>query len=183
MIENTHNIDTATLGSGCFWCTEAIFLYTKGVISVQSGYAGGATENPDYESVCAGNTGHAECVQIKFDTSIISYADILEIFWQTHDPTTLNRQGNDVGTQYRSVVFFHNETQKKVAEAYKSQLNGSGKFKQPIVTTIEPMSIFYPAEAYHDQYFSKHPEAGYCQWVIRPKLEKYRHEFAESWAK
>lgn len=167
-------MDTATLGNGCFWCTEAIFQLTDGVISVQSGYSGGHTPDPDYESVCSGETGHAECVRIVFDKTKISFTDLLEIFWNTHDPTTLNRQGNDIGTQYRSVIFYHNPEQKKIAEEYKDQLNRSGVFKSPVVTSIEAFERFYAAENYHQNYYKMNGRAPYCQYVIRPKVEKFR---------
>jgi peptide-methionine (S)-S-oxide reductase len=168
----------AILGNGCFWCTEAIFQQLKGVTKVTSGYSGGQTKDPDYKSVCTGLTGHAECLKIEFDPAVISFSDLLEVFWKTHDPTTLNRQGNDVGTQYRSVVFYSNEEQKRVAEEYKSQLEQSGTFKNPIVTTLEPLTVFYPAENYHQDYYLLNGNASYCQYVIRPKLEKFKKEFA-----
>jgi peptide-methionine (S)-S-oxide reductase len=171
------NIETATFGNGCFWCTEAIFQNLNGVIQVNSGYSGGDVANPDYKTVCTGLTGHAECLEIKYDSSRISFSDLLEVFWKTHDPTTLNRQGNDVGSQYRSVIFYHNEDQKQIAEAYKAQLDKSKVFSKPIVTTLEPYSKFYPAEAYHANYYNLNSTASYCQFVIRPKLEKFRKEF------
>ena len=176
---NTTHMETATLGNGCFWCTEAIFQQLNGVMNVQSGYSGGHVENPDYKSVCEGTTGHAEVLQLTFDPSIISYADLLEVYWKTHDPTTLNRQGNDVGTQYRSVIFYHNEEQKNVAESYRDQLTKSGVYADPIVTVIEPFTQFYPAEDYHANYFNLHPENNYCSLVVRPKIEKFQKVFKD----
>jgi peptide-methionine (S)-S-oxide reductase len=176
---NTIQTETATLGNGCFWCTEAIFQQVKGVISVTSGYCGGETANPDYKSVCSGTTGHAECLQVVFDPAVISFASLLEIFWKTHDPTTLNRQGNDIGTQYRSVVFFHNDEQKLLAEKYIEQLNASGTFSKPIVTTLEPFTQFYPAEGYHQNYYKLNGNAPYCQFVVRPKVEKFVKSYAD----
>jgi peptide-methionine (S)-S-oxide reductase len=172
------SLETATLGSGCFWCTEAFFLEVKGIESVVSGYSGGKVKNPTYREVCTGLTGHAEVIQVKFDPKVISYADVLEIFWNTHDPTTLNKQGADEGPQYRSVVFYHNDAQKKTAEEYKNQLDKSGVFKNPIVTEISPFSVFYPAEEYHQNYYALNPNQGYCQYVIRPKVEKFRKQYA-----
>jgi len=169
--------DTATFGTGCFWCTEAIFQQLEGVIKVSSGYSGGYTENPDYKEVCSGTTGHAECLQIVFDPAKISFDELLEVFWQTHDPTTLNRQGNDIGTQYRSVIFIHNEGQRQKAEHYKTALDKSGAFEKPIVTTLEPFTKFYPAEDYHQNYYLNNPGQGYCQYVIRPKVEKFQKVF------
>ena len=167
----------ATFGTGCFWCTEAIFQELEGVIKVTSGYSGGHVDNPTYKQVCEGTTGHAECLNIEYDSSKISFDELLEVFWQTHNPTTLNRQGNDVGTQYRSVVFYHNEEQKAKAEKYKAELNKSGAWDDPVVTTLEPFVKFYPAESYHDDYYNKNKEQGYCQFVIRPKLEKFEKVF------
>jgi peptide-methionine (S)-S-oxide reductase len=171
-------LQIATLGSGCFWCTEAFFLRLKGVESVVSGYTGGKVKNPTYREVCTGTTGHAEVVQVKFNPKVISYEEILEVFWNTHDPTTLNRQGADEGPQYRSAVFYHNEEQKKIAEQYKDQLNKSGVFKNSIVTEITPFSIFYPAEDYHQNYYALNANQGYCQYVIRPKIEKFNKQYA-----
>jgi len=173
------NIETATFGNGCFWCTEAIFQQLKGVIKVTSGYSGGQVENPTYKQICNGNTGHAECLNIEYDATKISFEELLEVFWQTHDPTTLNRQGNDIGTQYRSVIFYHNEEQKQTAETYKKQLDESGAFKSPIVTTLEPFVKFYPAEDYHQNYYNDNTGQGYCQFVIRPKLEKFQKNFKD----
>jgi peptide-methionine (S)-S-oxide reductase len=171
--------ELATLGNGCFWCTEAIFSKLKGVLSVVSGYAGGNIPNPDYKSVCTGNTGHAECLQIEFDASLISFEQLLQVFFVTHDPTTLNRQGNDVGTQYRSVIFYHNERQHTIAKQVITKLEASEKFPQPIVTTLEPLTDFYKAEDYHQDYFALHGHEPYCQLVIRPKVEKFIHYFPE----
>jgi len=178
-METTTKLDSATFGSGCFWCTEAIFERVKGVHKVISGYAGGTTENPSYEQVCTGKTGHAEVCQIIFDPSVVSFADLLKIFWKTHDPTTLNRQGADEGTQYRSVIFYHSDEQKKLAEHYKLELDKSGSWKDPIVTEISPFTKFYPAEAYHQNYFANNPTQGYCSFVIAPKVEKFEKVFKE----
>jgi peptide-methionine (S)-S-oxide reductase len=173
------NTEKATFGSGCFWCTEAFFQQLRGVESVQSGYSGGDTANPTYEQVCSGRTGHAEVVQITYDPSVISFDELLKVFWQTHDPTTPNRQGHDVGTQYRSAIFYHSDDQRRTAEAYKQQLNGSGTFGAPIVTEITPFKNFYPAEQYHQNYFNLNPEQSYCAAVIRPKVEKFKKQFAD----
>lgn len=179
--ENTvmtdNNLDTATLGTGCFWCTEAVFQQLKGVQKVTSGYSGGHIKNPTYEEVCDKTTGHAECLNIVFDKTIITFDELLEVFWQVHDPTTLNRQGADVGPQYRSVIFYHNEEQKAKAEKYKVEINKSGAFDSPIVTTIEKMDTFYPAEEYHQNYYNNNPNQGYCRMVIRPKVEKFEKIF------
>jgi peptide-methionine (S)-S-oxide reductase len=169
--------DTATFGQGCFWCAEAIFSQLEGVISVTSGYSGGTVENPSYKLVCSGTTGHAEVVQIVFDPSTISYADLLQAFWASHDPTTLNQQGADVGTQYRSVIFYHSEQQKELAEKYKKELDSSGAYKGPIITQIVPFEKFYKAENYHQEYYEVNGEQPYCQYVIRPKLEKFQKVF------
>ena len=177
------NIQEATLGAGCFWCVEAVFQNLNGVVSVKSGYSGGHIKNPAYREVCEGRTGHAEVARIKFDSSIVSFKEILEVFWQTHDPTTLNRQGADVGTQYRSAVFFHNEEQKKVAEFYKSELDKSTLFKDPIVTEISPLINFYEAEENHDNYFNTHPDQPYCSMVIKPKVDKFKKIFADKLVK
>lgn len=173
-----NELETATLGSGCFWCTEAFFLQVKGVESVVSGYSGGKVKNPTYREVTTGLTGHAEVIQIKFNPTVITYADVLEIFWNTHDPTTLNKQGADEGPQYRSAVFYHTETQKKTAEEYKIQLDKSGVFKKPIVTEITAFKEFYPAEDYNQNYYALNPNQGYCQYVIRPKVEKFKKQYA-----
>jgi methionine-S-sulfoxide reductase len=174
----TPAIEIATLGSGCFWCTEAVYLSVKGVKEVVSGYCGGKVKNPTYREVCSGLTGHAEVVQVKFDPTVISYSEILEIFWNTHDPTTLNRQGADEGTQYRSVVFYHSEGQRQTAESYKAQLDKSGVYRNKIVTEITPVATFYKAEDYHQNYFALNPEQGYCQYVIRPKVDKFKKQYA-----
>lgn len=178
---STENVktDTATFGSGCFWCTEAIFERVNGVLDVVSGYSGGHVDNPTYEEVCNGTTGHAECTQITFNPDIISYDELLEIFWKTHDPTTLNRQGNDVGTQYRSVIFFHNEEQKQKAEYYKQKLGDEKIWKDPIVTEISPSTKFYKAEKYHQDYYENNPYQGYCAFVITPKIEKFEKVFKD----
>ena len=176
-------METATFGNGCFWCTEAIFQDLEGVQKVVSGYAGGHVRNPTYEQVCSATTGHAEVLQITYDPDKISYDELLEIFWQTHDPTTLNRQGNDVGTQYRSVIFYHDDEQKVLAENYKQELNASGAFNAPIVTAIQPLSDYYPAEDYHQNYFKRHGNESYCSYVIRPKVEKFRKVFKEKLVK
>lgn len=170
----------ATFANGCFWCTEAIFEELDGVISATSGYSGGHTKNPTYKQVCTGETGHAECLQIVYDTSKITFDELLEVFWETHDPTTLNRQGADVGTQYRSAIFYHNQEQKEKAEKYKAELDKSGAFDRPIVTEISPFESFYPAEDYHQQYFENNENTNpYCRIVIRPKLDKFRKVFKD----
>ena len=171
------NLDTATFGEGCFWCSEAIFQQVRGVDSVVSGFAGGTVPNPSYEEVCTGSTGHAEASQIVFDPSVVSYSDLLEIFWKTHDPTTLNRQGNDVGTQYRSVIFFHTPEQKRIAEELKRRLDSAKVFDEPIVTEIVPYTNFYKAEDYHQNYYNEHGNQPYCRLVIQPKLEKFLKAF------
>ncbi len=172
-------LEVITLGSGCFWCTEAFFRELKGVKSAISGYSGGAVPNPTYKAVCNGTTGHAEVIQVTFDPKVIPFTDILKAFWETHDPTTLNRQGADVGTQYRSAIFYHNEKQKAEATAYKKQLDASKQFKSPIVTEITAFEKFYPAEDYHQDDFKLNPDQQYCRYVIRPKLEKFRTKFAD----
>ena len=175
-----HTLDTATLGTGCFWCTEAIFEQLDGVQSVVSGYAGGHVDHPTYQDVGTGESGHAECVQIAYAPSIISFDELLEIFWKVHDPTTLNRQGADIGPQYRSVIFYHNEEQKNKAAIYKSELNNSGAFNDPIVTTLEPFEAFYPAEDYHQEYYANNKNKNpYCRIVIQPKLEKFEKVFKD----
>lgn len=172
-------METATFGAGCFWCVEAQFQILEGVISVTSGYSGGTIKNPAYREVCNGTTGHAEVIQIIFDPSKISYEELLTAFWQSHDPTQLNRQGNDIGTQYRSVIYYHNEEQKNTAENYKKQLNASETFTKPIVTEISPIGPFYKAEDYHQNYFKQNGSESYCQFVIRPKIEKFRKVFKD----
>lgn len=170
----------ATLAGGCFWCTEAVFERMIGVEDVVSGYTGGQVPNPNYQMVLTGQTGHAEAIQIHYDPSKTSYEEILEVFFGTHDPTTLNRQGADVGTQYRSAVFYQDEQQKELAEAYIKQLNESPEFRRrPIVTTLEPLKEFYPAEEYHQDYFRKNPTAGYCQMVVRAKVNKFQRSFQD----
>ncbi|NHI88954.1 MAG: peptide-methionine (S)-S-oxide reductase [Candidatus Thorarchaeota archaeon] len=171
------NMETATFGSGCFWCTEAVFQQLKGVSSVVSGYAGGHVENPTYQQVCTGRTGHAEVCQIQFDPEQISFEELLEVFFNTHDPTTLNRQGNDVGSQYRSVIFYHDEEQRKKAEKVKAELDKSGTRKNPIVTEIVPFENFYKAEDHHQNYYRNNPGEGYCRLVIAPKLDKFEKVF------
>jgi peptide-methionine (S)-S-oxide reductase len=178
-IMDTTGMQVATFGSGCFWCTEAIFERLNGVVKVESGYAGGTVKNPTYEEVCSGTTGHAEVTQITYDPKIITYDELLEVFWKTHDPTTLNRQGNDVGTQYRSVIFYHNEEQKELAEKYKKELDKSGAWDNPIVTEISPVTNFYPAEGYHQDYYENNPNQGYCAFVIAPKVEKFEKVFKD----
>lgn len=168
----------ATFGSGCFWCTEAVFQDVAGVDSVVSGYSGGKIANPTYREVCSERTGHAEVVQITYDPDTITYDELLEIFWKTHDPTTLNRQGNDVGTQYRSVVYYHDDEQKELAESYKDKLNASGAYSDPVVTEISPLDKFYPAEDYHQNYYKNNPGQGYCSFVVRPKVEKFKQVFS-----
>jgi peptide-methionine (S)-S-oxide reductase len=180
-----NNTETATLANGCFWCSEAIFKRLKGVESVLPGYAGGTVKNPSYDEVCMENTGHAESIQVKFDPRIISFEKILNIFWHTHNPTTLNRQGNDIGTQYRSAIFFHDEKQKAIAEKSKKDIEQEGLYKDPIVTEITPFKNFYIAEDYHKNYYDKHQEAPYCNFVIDPKIHKllqqYRNDMKEEY--
>nr|WP_037573693.1 peptide-methionine (S)-S-oxide reductase MsrA [Sporocytophaga myxococcoides] len=173
------NLDTATFGAGCFWCVEAIFQDMKGVQKVVSGYTGGQVDNPTYKEVCTGNTGHAEVIQIYYDPAVVSFKDLLEVFWQTHDPTTLNRQGNDEGTQYRSAVFYHNAEQKELSEKYKKELDQSGAFSSPIVTEIVPISKFFAAEDYHQNYFNLNKGQPYCTYVIKPKVEKFKKVFGD----
>jgi peptide-methionine (S)-S-oxide reductase len=178
---NTNGIktDTATFAAGCFWCVEAVFQELKGVFSVTSGYTGGKIKNPSYREVSAGVTGHAEACEIIYDPKVISYDELLEAFWGSHDPTTLNRQGADQGTQYRSAIFYHNENQKQLAEAYKSKLNSEKAFDKPVVTEINPATTFYKAEDYHQNYFNENGNAPYCTYVIIPKLEKFRKVFKD----
>ena len=167
----------ATFGAGCFWCTEAVFSRLKGVQAAIPGYCGGTVKNPSYQQVCTGSTGHAEAVQVTYDPKLISYPELLEVFWRTHDPTTTNRQGNDVGTQYRSVIFYHSDEQKRLAAEYKKKLDAAGAFNGPIVTEIIPFKDFYRAEDYHQNYFAQNSEQPYCQLVIVPKLEKFKKVF------
>lgn len=170
--------EQATFGLGCFWCSEAVFQQFEGIVSSQSGYSGGSAENPSYEAVCAGTTGHAEVIRIDYDTDKISFEELLEVFWKTHDPTTLNRQGNDVGTQYRSVIFHHDENQRKLSEAYKGKLEEEKIWPDPIVTEISPLENFYPAEDYHEDYFKKNGSEPYCSFVVSPKVKKVKEVFA-----
>ena len=176
---NDQKLQIATFGSGCFWCTEAIFQNVDGVKKVVSGYIGGHVKKPTYKEVCSGLTGHAEVLQITYNPDEVTYDELLEIFWKTHDPTTLNRQGNDVGTQYRSAVFYHSEDQKRLAESYKAQLMAAEVFDQPIVTEITPASVFYEAEDYHQNYYNLNGDAPYCAFVIKPKVEKFKKVFKE----
>lgn len=172
-------LETVTLGAGCFWCVEAVFQQLEGVESVASGYSGGTVENPTYKDVCTGTTGHAEVCQVTFRPEVISFEQLLDVFWKTHDPTTLNRQGADVGTQYRSAVFYHNEKQRALAEESKKKLDESGILSSPIVTEITPYKNFYRAEDYHHNYFRDNPNQGYCRAVIAPKVEKFQRVFAD----
>jgi len=165
-------IEAATLAGGCFWCTEAIFKRQAGVVKIRPGYTGGTKANPTYKDVCTGKTGHAEAIEITFDPAIVTYAALLDLFWRAHDPTTLNRQGGDVGTQYRSAIFFHGEKQRLAAEASKKALEESKQYKEPIVTVIEKAGTFYPAEEYHHDYFARNPDVPYCRMVIAPKVKK-----------
>jgi peptide-methionine (S)-S-oxide reductase len=178
---NTENhskkMEIASFGAGCFWCVEAIFQELNGVEKVESGYMGGDTKNPTYKEVCSGESGHAEICQITYDANVISFTDLLEVFWQTHNPTTLNRQGADVGTQYRSAIFYHSEEQKELAQEYKEKLNESGAWDDPIVTEITRASKFYIAENYHQDYFNNNSNQPYCNFVIKPKMEKFKKIF------
>ena len=178
MKDATNQTEIATLGGGCFWCTEAIYQMLPGVKKVSSGYAGGTKENPTYKEVCSGNTGHAEVIQVEFDPKVVSYEKILETFWEAHDPTTLNRQGNDSGTQYRSIILYSTEAQKKAAE--KSKAEAQKNFAQPIVTEIVPLKQFYKAEGYHQDYYRSNPNQGYCRAIIRPKVEKFEKKLKET---
>lgn len=172
----------AILAGGCFWCTEAVFLKVRGVQKVIPGYIGGRRPNPTYEQICTGHTGHAEAIQIDFDPEVISFEMLLNIFFATHDPTTLNRQGNDIGTQYRSAIFYIDQAQKQAAEQYLEQLKTAEIFEAPVVTKLEEATVFYPAEAYHHNYYNRNPEQGYCSFVISPKVSKLRKYFAD-WLK
>jgi peptide-methionine (S)-S-oxide reductase len=176
---STNSSQLATLAGGCFWCLEAVFRELRGVSKVVSGYAGGKAENPTYRDVCGGATGHAEVVQIEFDPAVIDYRTLLEIFFTIHDPTTLNRQGGDAGTQYRSAIFFHDAQQEAIAKGLIAELTAEEVFPRPIVTEVKPLTTFYPAEDYHQDYYATNPEQGYCQAVIAPKLAKFRAKFAE----
>jgi peptide-methionine (S)-S-oxide reductase len=175
--QNASNIDTATFGAGCFWCVEAQFQMLEGVVKSESGYSGGHVKNPSYEEVCRGTTGHAEVIQVTYDKTKLSYEDMLQAFWQSHDPTQLNRQGGDVGTQYRSVIFYHNAEQQKLAEEYKKKLNDEKVYDNPVVTEIAPFTAFYKAEKYHQNYFNANGDQPYCSYVIQPKVEKFRKVF------
>jgi len=171
--------EIAVFGAGCFWCVEAIFNELKGVKSVTPGYTGGKTTNPTYKEVCSGKTNHVEVAKIVFDPSVISYKELLEVFWKTHDPTTLNRQGADKGTQYRSAIFYTTPLQKEQAEFYKNELEKTKTWRNPIVTEIQPLTVFYPAEDYHNDYYKNNPEQGYCKMVIQPKVEKFKKAFEQ----
>lgn len=173
------NTEIATVGGGCFWCTEAQIQLLDGIVSVESGFSGGHIKNPAYREVCMGVTGHAEVVQITYDTSKLNYTDILKAFFESHDPTQLNRQGNDVGTQYRSVIYYHSDEQKHIAENIIKELNDSGIYNSPIVTEVAPMTVFYKAEGYHQDYFRLNGEQSYCQFVIVPKVEKFKKIFKD----
>jgi peptide-methionine (S)-S-oxide reductase len=176
-MQGSKNMETATFGAGCFWCVEAMFESLKGVDSAVSGYSGGHVKKPTYKEVCNGTTGHAEVIQVHFDPSIITYEELLEAFFLAHDPTTLNRQGADVGTQYRSVIYYHNPEQEKLAREYKDKLERSGAFSDPIVTEISAFDVFYAAEDYHQEYFALNPDQPYCSRVVGPKLDKFRKVF------
>jgi peptide-methionine (S)-S-oxide reductase len=175
-----NELESATFGNGCFWCTEAVFQELKGVTNVISGYSGGHVNDPTYEQVCGKQTGHAEVLRIEYDASKISYDKLLEIFWTTHDPTTLNRQGNDSGPQYRSVIFYHNEEQKSKAEKYKEELDRNKVYDKSIVTAIEPLTNFFSAEDHHQNYYRQHGSEPYCYFVIKPKMEKFKKAFADA---
>lgn len=176
---DTSNLQIATLGGGCFWCLEAVYDDLRGVSDVVSGYAGGKMRNPSYRDVCGGATGHAEVVQVTFDPAQVTFREILEVFFTIHDPTTLNRQGADIGTQYRSVIFYHSDEQKAVAEALIADLTAQNLWGRPIVTELAPAPPFYPAEDYHQEYFARNPDQGYCQMVIAPKVAKFRKNYLE----
>ncbi len=171
--------EQATLAGGCFWCLEAVYVELKGVQKVVSGYAGGHVANPSYRAVCTGTTGHAEVVQITYDPAVVSYRDLLNVFFTIHDPTTLNRQGNDVGTQYRSAIYTHNDAQKAIAEQTIAELSESGLWSSPIVTEVTPLETFYPAEDYHQNYYANNPNQGYCRVIIAPKVAKFRKQYLE----
>jgi len=171
--------ELATFGAGCFWCVEAVFQRLDGVISIESGYSGGKIKNPSYREVCEGTTGHAEVCRIQYDPKKISFTELLEVFWKTHDPTTLNRQGNDHGTQYRSVIFYHSEEQKELAQKYKDEINKSGAYPNPVITEISPLINYYPAEDYHQNYYNQNGSEGYCRYVIQPKVEKFEKIFGK----
>lgn len=171
-------LESAIFGGGCFWCLEAVFELLKGVVKTQSGYAGGNLPHPTYEQVCGGATGHAEVVRVTYDPRVIAYGELLEVFFAIHDPTTLNRQGNDRGTQYRSVIYFQTPEQKAQAETMVARLMAEGAFPSPIVTEVVPLAVFYPAEEHHEEYFRRHPGQPYCEWVIGPKVDKFKQKFA-----
>lgn len=179
MMNQSIKLEVATLGGGCFWCLEPIFAHLQGIEDAVVGYAGGKTPAPSYEQVCTGLTGHAEVVQVTFNPAVISYREILEVFFSVHDPTTRNQQGADVGTQYRSIILYHSEEQRQITESLIAELNRKGIWQKPIVTEVVPFTAFYPAEEYHQEYFEKNPYAGYCQVVIQPKVSKFRKQFAE----
>ncbi len=179
MSTQSQNKEVATLGAGCFWCVEAVYDQLEGVISVESGYSGGTTENPTYKEVCTGTTNHAEVCQITFDPDVISFGELLTVFWSIHNPTTLNRQGADVGTQYRSVVFYHSEKQKEIAEQQIELVNAEKLYDDPIVTEVTPFDKFYQAEDYHQEYFENNPENSYCRMVVGPKVEKFQKLFKD----
>jgi peptide-methionine (S)-S-oxide reductase len=178
-VMETKNLDTATFGGGCFWCVEAVYQQLNGVVSVASGYSGGPRANPSYEQVCSGATGHAEVIQIVYDATKISFDELLQVFWTVHDPTTLNRQGADVGTQYRSVVFYHNDNQKELTESYIEKLNAEHAFNNPVVTEVSPFTVFYKAEDYHQNYYNDNQNQPYCSFVIQPKVEKFKKVFGD----
>jgi len=171
--------EVAVFGGGCFWCTEAVYKQLKGVISVEPGYAGGITENPTYQQICTSTTGHAEVIRVEFDPQVISYKKLLEVFWNTHDPTSLNRQGNDVGSQYRSIILYSSEEQRKTTLKARMQMEENGSFSKPIVSEITSLKKFYPAEDYHRDYFSNHQSQPYCKMIIRPKLQHFSKEYAK----
>lgn len=175
----SEGMQVATLGGGCFWCVEAIYEDLKGVESVVSGYSGGAKKNPSYQEVCSGFSGHAEVIQITFDPQVISFKDILEVFWEVHDPTTLNRQGADIGSQYRSVIYYHSDEQKNIAEESKRQADASGLYKDPVVTEISEFKGFYEAEDYHQDYFNNNPNQPYCSVIISPKVKKFKNKYKD----
>jgi peptide-methionine (S)-S-oxide reductase len=176
---NDTNLETATLAGGCFWCLEAVYDDLKGVVDVESGYSGGEVVNPSYQEVCGGGTGHAEVVQIRFDPSVITFRDLLDVFFTIHDPTTPNRQGADIGTQYRSAIFYHNDAQRETAEQLIKELDEMRLWDAPIVTEVKPIADYYAAEGYHQEYFKKNPGQGYCQMVVAPKVSKFRKKFLE----
>lgn len=182
-VTDNKKLEAAVLAGGCFWCLEAVFDQVSGVSDVVSGYAGGDSPNPTYEQVCSGNTGHAEVVRVAFDPAVISYEEILGIFFSIHDPTTLNRQGADVGTQYRSTIFYTNENQKAAAEAMIKELAEEKVWGKPVVTEVVPLDVFYPAEDYHQEYFARNPYQGYCQFVVAPKVSKFRKKYADKLAR